>query len=62
MFTNDKINGTPYFYKKRDGTNRSFNLRRVFLNFMFQKEKSEQKILNNLSRLIQQVPDSCFNL
>lgn len=27
MFTNDKINGTPYFYKKRDGTNRSFNVR-----------------------------------
>lgn len=34
----------------------------VFLNFMFQKEKSEQKILNNISRIIQQVPDSCFNL
>lgn len=60
MFTNDKINGTPYFYKKRDGTNRSFNVR-VF-KFHVQKEKSEQKILNNISRLIQQVPDSCFNL
>lgn len=61
MFSNDKINGTPHFYKKRDGTNCSFNVR-FFLNFMFQKEKSEQKILNNISRLIQQVPDSCFNL
>lgn len=27
MFINDRINGTSYFYKKRDGTNRSFNVR-----------------------------------
>lgn len=40
MFTNNKINGKPYFYKKKEGTNRSFNycaIKNILKKLMFLK-------------------------